>query len=100
MPRGNNKPLFHRIGAGLCGSVWTPTSSNDRQFMCAFKRADGIPGRSLPNDYEMRGRVLDALKQLVKGTDKENNDTVMAGLHIQVPHRYNFIKGDDETLNW
>ncbi|KAI1402422.1 zinc finger protein-domain-containing protein [Hypoxylon fuscum] len=61
---------YRRIGAGLCGSVWT--SAPNRVTSCcmeqgatvreptAIKREDGGPGRSLLNDYEIHQTVLES----------------------------------------
>lgn len=49
---------FHRIGAGACGSVWTPALKKHPNFGCAFKRGDGDSKRSLTNDAEMHRLIF------------------------------------------
>lgn len=50
---------YCKIGAGSCGTVWT--ESEGSRF--AYKREDGTrPAGHLSNDYEMHGRVLQAIE--------------------------------------
>lgn len=57
---------FIRIGAGHCGSVWTPSSPSDAHFGYAFKREDGGPGRSIRIDFDMQRRVIAAIQQFAE----------------------------------
>ena len=50
---GNNN-LFRKIGKGHCGSVWAPDCTGKAS---AFKRADGLTGRSIENDSNMHQRI-------------------------------------------
>ncbi|KAI9869330.1 MAG: hypothetical protein M1813_000119 [Trichoglossum hirsutum] len=75
---------LRRVGAGFCGTVWAPN-----QDPSAFKREDGGPGRSLLNDFEMHGRVLESLHQF------EGLKATGPSLHIQIPQRYGFIEAAD-----
>ncbi|KAI4248858.1 MAG: hypothetical protein L6R40_000870 [Gallowayella cf. fulva] len=50
---------YRRIGMGFCGSVWAAEPGSDD--VCAIKREDGGPGRSLWMDYLMHREVFKAL---------------------------------------
>ncbi|KAN0070175.1 Zinc finger domain containing protein [Elaphomyces granulatus] len=77
--------VFHKIGTGFCGTVWT--SSDDSLKNYAFKREDGGPGRSLLNDYDMHNQVLKCLNR-PKSLDLQ--------VQIQVPQCHRFIGKRDE----
>ncbi|KAL8724204.1 MAG: hypothetical protein Q9166_008082 [cf. Caloplaca sp. 2 TL-2023] len=50
---------YRRIGAGNCGSVWAaPLGTSD---ICAIKREDGGPSRSVHNDYVMHREIFRTL---------------------------------------
>lgn len=72
---------FRRIGAGFCGTVWTPPFDGSPYFGYAFKREDGGPGRSLLNDSVMHQRVLSAFESMP--------------VQIHIPRFEEFITPDD-----
>ncbi|KAK7949320.1 uncharacterized protein PG986_010206 [Apiospora aurea] len=65
-----NLPTYRRIGQGFCGSVWSapedPSRSTDPARAIAIKREDGGPGRSLVNDYNRHGDILEAVHECPK----------------------------------
>lgn len=75
---------FRRIGAGFCGTVWSPPPG-DVLSEYAFKREDGGPGRSLRNDFEMHRLALSSLSRLAP---------------LQVPYCHHFISNDDDDEWW
>jgi hypothetical protein len=83
---------FRRIGAGFCGTVWSPPPG-DVLSEYAFKREDGGPGRSLRNDFEMHILVLSGLSRL---TERLLLSTAYLLPPFQVPYCHRFIANDDE----
>src|SRR5436190_3091835 len=90
----NKESSFRRIGAGFCGTVWTPIIQEDPQFGCVFKREDGGPGRSLLKDFKMHQQVLKALQQLIELKKKILSPELSNSLSIQVPRSYGFITSE------
>lgn len=83
-----NRYAFRRLGAGHCGSVWTPDSQAHIQHGDAFKREDGGPGRSLRNDFEMHRRLIEAMDQFRTITGKQPR--------ISIPQCKEFITPEEE----
>ncbi|KAK8124203.1 hypothetical protein PG999_004121 [Apiospora kogelbergensis] len=52
---------YRRIGAGFCGSVWSPDFTTTSTTV-AIKREDGGPGRSLLNDYNIHQTIIQSLE--------------------------------------
>lgn len=77
---------FRRIGAGFCGTVWTPSSDESPYFGFAFKREDGGPERSLHNDSIMHLNVFKACESMP--------------VHIHIPEFVRFITPGDENGWW
>ena len=76
---------FRRIGAGFCGTVWSPPSGQSKYFGYAFKREDGGPGRSLPNESNMHQCILKARES--------------TSVHIRIPQFVRFIGPEDTWWN-
>ena len=76
------KDPLRRIGAGCCGSVWAPSSTDISGN--AVKRADGGPGRDLYNDFVMHQKVFAALS----GLDPKST--------AEVPRCHEYIAADDQ----
>lgn len=79
-------PIYRRIGAGHCGSVWT----SDISSQVVLKRGDGAETRHLWKEYYMQTRLLEALAQIPRPEKK---------LSIHVPYCY-WYTNESDTQWW
>lgn len=75
-----NTSILRTIGKGSCGTVWGTESERDP----VFKREDGVPDRSLRNDFDIHRRILRSSRKLPT-------------LHIQIPTCDHFISGGNQA---
>lgn len=62
-----------KVGQGFCGTVWAGASLPDTTAL-VIKRADGGPGRSLPNEQYIHSRILHAINDNNNKKIEENSN--------------------------
>lgn len=61
-----------KVGQGFCGTVW----AEDTGGTLVIKRADGGPGRSLPNEHHIHTRILAAVAHDIDSSNNAENEKI------------------------
>ncbi|KAM3530923.1 hypothetical protein NHJ13051_001151 [Beauveria bassiana] len=79
------------VGQGACGTVWAETAAS--RSGTVIKRADGNPGRSLPNEHYIHTRILDAVKEQRRTRDGDmarKGDRIK--IKVNIPYNHAFLE--------
>lgn len=83
-------PPFHRIGYGVCGSVWS--IENPGMNTSVIKREDMNEARSIHNDFPMYRKLLSAIHEL-RLLPKTTSQTS----RVSVPACHQYVRADEST---
>ncbi|KAM3499874.1 hypothetical protein MY10362_006908 [Beauveria mimosiformis] len=89
----NSTGKLTTVGGGFCGTVWAAASG-----IIVIKRADGGPGRSLPNEHYIHRRVLNAIREQRRScdarntTDKQDSIEAYGRTKVNIPYNHAFLE--------